>query len=469
MDLDALAPSKPIGRRAGAAVLMREVEGLSRLGASFQPLLWQAQGMKTLTFEAGEGTAKSPGKDKRKAKLMRREKTGERFEAKGPVEGWAIVDLQWSSLTRQATTAAYRLKKAAQLAKGLPELTAEALPEGMDALRGVTPLFDAWDDSPYRPHALEVLRRHGYDPMLVERIDRKLAGSAGDLRSVIGVDSVEELAERLEPVAARFHDFVQNELALAGSDRERAGTLRLLTMSGNPEIKIDCSWLKDELELVCIIVAIAVIVIAIAVIVGKLIGAWAESWEKDDRARDMVKSSSCEELRNRSDVSLRGLIVDMLEGFTGDADEKAILRILYCLPCDRVRRLVNEIGRGRLLDDIDGAEWDRLMIRLRECGLVSFGEWDDDATRLFVNEVDCSVIARLPEGDIRQLVLNLFDGFTGDDDERAILKIMNCLDCAQIRSLVRRGGMSAEDFDDEVDGEEWDTLEQRFVACGVAV
>jgi hypothetical protein len=455
-------------QRVGAAALTREVGAFSQLGASLQPLLWEAQGLKTLVFDPCEVAVKSPGKDKRRAKARRREQTEETFAAVSLSEGWAASDMRWGAFTKHARIADHRLKKAAGIAQGLPDRLGKAVPAGLEELRDASSVFAEWEDSPYRPRALSLLRRHGYDPSLVDRIDRKLIDADGDLASVIGADSAEGLIEGLALAADGFHRMVRDDLALAGSDRERAAALRPMALSGNPEIKLDCSWLEGDLELICIIVAIAIVVVLLVVIVAGAIGDWIDWLSEDDKARDVVNSSTCEEINRRSDSSLRVLIVDMLDGFTGDADEKAILRILDCLPCDRVRRLVGDIGLGWFLDDIDGAEWDRLMIRLRECGLVSFRDWDDDASRRFVNGVDCGVIARLSEDDIRQLMFNFFDGFTGDADERAILRIVNCLDCAQVRSLVQRGGMSVEDFDDEVDGVEWRALAQRFSACGVS-
>ena len=157
----------------------------------------------------------------------------------------------------------------------------------------------------------------------------------------------------------------------------------------------------------------------------------------------------------------------MLDGATLDDDENAILRILNCLPCDRVQLIVEEVGRGRLMDDFDGSQWDRLMIRLQECGLAEFGEWDDDATRRFINDVDCSTIAELTLNDIRQLMLNLFSGTTGDDDERAILRMINCMSCSRRSQLVEMRSMSVDDFDDEVDGDNWDRLRRMFRNCDI--
>jgi hypothetical protein len=37
-------------------------------------------------------------------------------------------------------------------------------------------------------------------------------------------------------------------------------------------------------------------------------------------------------------------------------------------------------------------EFDRLMIRLRECNVVSFSDWDDDTTRRFIRQASCATL-----------------------------------------------------------------------------
>jgi hypothetical protein len=450
------------------AALTREVEALSQLGASLQPLLWKAQGLKTLTYDAPDVDTKSPGKDKKKAKEVARKKSKQKpYEPSQQAAFYSQVDPEWTSLVQEAWGASHRLNQISTITDVLPTLLSALGPGAAKDLRTTTSHLEDWSKSPFRRQALEVLREHGYDPMIIDFVDRRLSKSSGDLLSLIGAKNINSLIKQIGRTAEPFRKFVQNQLALAGSESERKKALAPLSLSGNPEIKIDCSWLKGDAETICIIVGIIIIVITIVVLVVQLIGSWIDWMNEDDEARDWVNKRSCGEIATASNKTLRGQIERMMSGFTGDADENAILRILNCLPCDRVRDIVNEIGPGELLDEFQGAEWDRIIIRYQECGLASFRDFDDDATRRFVGSVSCGVISRLTEDDVRQLMFNLFDGATGDDDERAILRIVNCRDCAQLRSLVRRGGMSPEDFDDEVDGAEWRELAERFTECGI--
>jgi hypothetical protein len=179
----------------------------------------------------------------------------------------------------------------------------------------------------------------------------------------------------------------------------------------------------------------------------------------DDQARDVINGSTCSQLSALSIELRRQMLQAMIDGPTGDDDENAIARLLECSPCDDVRTLVSQIGGvDTLLDEFQGSEWDRLMLRLQQCNLVDFSDWDDDATRLFINSSDCATLNALRLTDIRHLILNMFSGSTGDDDENAIIRLIGCLPCERRRELMLMSDMSYDDFDDEVDGSEWRSL-----------
>jgi hypothetical protein len=77
-------------------------------------------------------------------------------------------------------------------------------------------------------------------------------------------------------------------------------------------------------------------------------------------------------------------------------------------------------------------------------------------------------VNRLALSSVRQLVLNLFSGSCGDDDEDAILKLLRCQSRQRLQQLVAMPRMSVDDFDDNVDGGQWDQLEALFNANGIA-
>jgi hypothetical protein len=191
--------------------------------------------------------------------------------------------------------------------------------------------------------------------------------------------------------------------------------------------------------------------------------------EEDDKARNLVSHSSHEDLQQMSDGQLVQMINAMLDGPTGDDDEAAILKILESSDCDRRANLVKRVGLDRLLSDIDGTEWDQLVILLVKCGIIGFDRMDDDASRRFVNSHSCSQLGLLNMGSVRQLVLNMFSGSCGDDDEDAILKLLGCQSTPRLQQLVRMPGTDVGAFDYNFDGSQWDDLEAFFAANGITL
>lgn len=188
-----------------------------------------------------------------------------------------------------------------------------------------------------------------------------------------------------------------------------------------------------------------------------------------DIACEIALKMNCSEVNASSNQAIIDLINPMLDGATGDRDENAILHLMSCLPTDRVRSVVDAVSLKRLLSDFDGAEWDRLMLFLRHHGLVGFQNWDDDASRLFINTNTPSTLNSLSLNDIATLIHNMFQGSCGDDDEQAIIRLLTCIDCQRVRQLVSWRGFSVDDFDDNVDGAEWTRLKQVFQHCGIPV
>lgn len=187
-------------------------------------------------------------------------------------------------------------------------------------------------------------------------------------------------------------------------------------------------------------------------------------WD-DDVTRDFVNSISCSEINDLSNLNLKDLIDNMLDGVTGNADERAILKILNCLTCTRLATIVRLVGQNRLLSDLHGAEDTELRILLGRCGLMSFASWDDDVTRDFVNSINCDEINRLSNGSLRDLINNMLDGVTGNADERAILKILNCVSCSRLHTLVGLVGQNR--LLSDLHGDEDNQLRVLLGRCGL--
>jgi hypothetical protein len=204
--------------------------------------------------------------------------------------------------------------------------------------------------------------------------------------------------------------------------------------------------------------------VAVAVGLGSLFND-----EDDDKARDRISGTTSDGIRQMDDNELVSMIESMLDGPTGDDDETAILKILEALDCERRTRIVNRVGVDKLLSDVDGAEWERLVNLLTDCGIIGFDQMDDNASRLFINNRSCSQLSQLKMPTVRQLVLNMFSGSCGDDDEDAILKLLSCQSGPRLHQLVAMPGTDVGEFDYNFDGDQWDDLEALFATHGIVL
>ncbi len=189
----------------------------------------------------------------------------------------------------------------------------------------------------------------------------------------------------------------------------------------------------------------------------------------DDKARALVSHALPEDIERMTDDSIVKLLNDLLDGSTGDDDERAILKILRALTnrCDRMSTIVRRAGLDKLLWSVDGEEWDEMVIILLKCGIINFAMMDDDASRLFVDRHTYAQLSHLHIEAVHQLVLNMFDGSCGDEDEDAILKLVGSQVAPKLQQLVSMPGTDVGAFDHNFDGEQWDRLEMLFAANGI--
>jgi hypothetical protein len=122
----------------------------------------------------------------------------------------------------------------------------------------------------------------------------------------------------------------------------------------------------------------------------------------------------------------------------------------------------------RILANFHGRQLAELIAWLRdECGILDFGSYDDHASRRFIESAPCEVLVSLPISDIHQLIVNLFEGTTGNREERAIVTLIHCLIPSQIIELLTLPGTQFEDFERNIQGSEWRELQSIFEARGV--
>jgi hypothetical protein len=185
----------------------------------------------------------------------------------------------------------------------------------------------------------------------------------------------------------------------------------------------------------------------------------------DNETRDIINRMDCDQINEYSDSELVDLVNNMISGFTGNSDEQAILKLFNCLDCDRLSRIVKDIGTDTLLSNFHGAEDDELQLLLGTCGIISLASWDDDVTRDFVNQSSCSDLNALSDNDLCDLINNMLSGATYNADEQAILKLLKCLTCDRLSDVVNLVGL--DDLLDNFQGDEDDQLQLLLGKCGI--
>lgn len=221
-----------------------------------------------------------------------------------------------------------------------------------------------------------------------------------------------------------------------------------------------------------IITLLALVVTIVASIVTVIVDAVAAFFglfndADDDDARAALAAASCPEVNAMTNTTLARMTESLLDGPTGDDDEDALRKIVECLECERLRTWYWPTYGERIRSDTHGSEYDQLLASLIRCELTTFSAWDDDASRAYINRAACAELRAITLQGIQQLLRNLFEGRTGDADEQAINKLIQCMDPARVRELVRQPGYSVDEFDDEVDGSEWRVLREYFRSIGI--
>jgi hypothetical protein len=188
-------------------------------------------------------------------------------------------------------------------------------------------------------------------------------------------------------------------------------------------------------------------------------------YRDDNEARDVINSSSCDELNNLSNDRIIQLVEAMLERNTGNPDESAILRLFRCLSCNRLAQIVEEIGLENIESEFQGVEADELQVVLGICEIIPFNTWSDDASRTFIQDSSCDTLNDLTNVNIVGLINNMLAGTTGNPDEEAILKILECLPCERLRDVVNRLGV--ENLISNFGGSQKNDLINRLSNCDI--
>jgi hypothetical protein len=135
---------------------------------------------------------------------------------------------------------------------------------------------------------------------------------------------------------------------------------------------------------------------------------------EDDRAVETANGPSLATLP----VSQRVVLLQqLLSGATGDEDELAILRILRTSSFEDRERMVDAINVERLYSDIDGLEFDGLLLAL----LPVYARWSDERCL--------------------QHIQRRLNGWTQEWEEEVVLQVLHARGDAGLRYLVDRVGV----------------------------
>lgn len=167
----------------------------------------------------------------------------------------------------------------------------------------------------------------------------------------------------------------------------------------------------------------------------------------DDVARKLVELG----LHPRMDmVDVRRCIYAMLDGWTGDADEGSILRVLRERP--DFKTIVTADIKERCLDDFNGEEYDALAGFFWLNDMLEDVDFDDDVARAVIRFR--MHLAVDDHAKLKKCFDALIDGATGDDDEAAIISLL-------MDKPAFTAALSESDLQDalaDVDGEEYEDL-----------
>src|SRR5262249_37302230 len=96
-----------------------------------------------------------------------------------------------------------------------------------------------------------------------------------------------------------------------------------------------------------------------------------------------------------------------------------------------------------------------------------FNQTDDDDARTRIAGASHEQIRDMDENELVSMINAMIDGPTGDDDEDAILKILEAHEdrCERLTRIVNRVGV--ETLLDNIDGPQWDQLVTLLANCGI--
>jgi hypothetical protein len=249
-------------------------------------------------------------------------------------------------------------------------------------------------------------------PSLLDFIGSELSKSKGDFSGLSEYPDIISMAQKIRLLEGAFADKIKNRMIPAHDFESRQRALgEILSSRNQQKSDTDVSFQESDYytfrdsggsgsssgssdsssgssvgSFLLFVYAVAVTIYgAVTTIAG-----WFNETD-DDQAVIILNSKNCEDLKKMSDSDIIDLFKDMIDGPTGDDEEDAMLHVLNCFLgaklCDRITNIVQgQFGTETFYNEFNGTQWDELMIVLYHCNLVNFTDFDDDATRLFIDK-----------------------------------------------------------------------------------
>ncbi len=178
--------------------------------------------------------------------------------------------------------------------------------------------------------------------------------------------------------------------------------------------------------------------------------------QSDEQSVIFIGGLTCADIQEMTASAFTQHFLNMLDGPTGDDEQKAMTKVLACLPCSELQDFMPnlQMASSEFLSNFDGSNLLVAMTRLEACSLIGLTAFNDDAARAFIDTRTCEELARLSLDDIRALIMALFKGNTDSQDEAAIVSLIECLSPCQFKKLLSMPGMGADHFGDQIDDDD---------------
>merc|ERR1711871_35113 len=121
--------------------------------------------------------------------------------------------------------------------------------------------------------------------------------------------------------------------------------------------------------------------------------------------------------------------------------------------------------------ELHGAEWDQMEKCAKTVVTAADAAADDDNARVWVAQSSCANIASAGAATLEKVIAAMISGFTGEEDQVAIVSIFNCLQkenkCDVMRQVVQRDGSNLQDIIYDTDAANQKNLKGHLDKCGV--